>query len=171
MDYVHYLYSLLPKGSIWPTAPADAPEFADLITSLAAEPARIHADADIVPLIWIDIPDDFLVDFERILSLDAGELSNDDRRAAINALLAANQGISLSAMQSFVSAWNKAGAVVTDHDYPLFKMNVGAMGDPLRGEQWAATFTVTYPGPADPAFEASITAATPPQNTVIFVVV
>jgi uncharacterized protein YmfQ (DUF2313 family) len=128
-------------------------------------------DAERIPLIWIDIPTEWLADFERLLSLEAGDLTEDERRAAINGLLAVNEGISLSAMQAYVNAWNLAGAVVTDTDYPLFKMGVGAMGDAIRGDQWAATFTVTYPGPANPAFEAAMVAVTPPQNSIVFVVV
>lgn len=168
IDYVKQIYGLLPKGPIWPEGPGDSPIWDTLINALSLEWARVSTDAARLPLIWLDTPDEFLEDFERLLSLDRGVLTDAQRRAQVNAKLAFNRGINFDDIDAIAAA---LGATVTQHEYPVFHMNVGAMGDALRGEQWLATFTVTYGGPADAALEAAMLAAAPPNTTVIFVVV
>lgn len=168
IDYVKQIYGLLPKGKIWPEGPGDSPVWDTLINALSLEWARISTDAERLPLIWLDIPDEFLEDFERLLGLERGALNAAARRAQINAKLAFNRGIAFDDIDAVAAA---LGATVTEHEYVLFRMNHGAMGDPLRGEQWLATFTVTYVGPADTALEAAMLAAAPPNTTVLFVVV
>lgn len=168
MNYAFLFYHLLPQGDIWPKEPGDSPVWDALISALSLEPQRIEDDAASIPAIWTDIPDLWLEDFERLLSLSRGTLSNSDRRAQINAKLSSNAGITLADMQAIATAY---GATVTHHQYPLFLMGVGAMGDPLRGEQWAATMTVTYTGPQNIAFETVFLASAPPNNSVVFVVV
>jgi uncharacterized protein YmfQ (DUF2313 family) len=169
VDYVHLIYHLLPKGQVWPAGAGEVPVWDALVNAIASEFTRVHADAERIASIWIDIPDEWLEDFERILALDRGALSDSARRTQINTKLAQFAGISTDDYQTIADAL-KASTTITRGEYPLFRMNVGAMGDAIRGEQWWATMTVTYPGPADPVFEAAFSATIPPNNSVIYVV-
>jgi uncharacterized protein YmfQ (DUF2313 family) len=167
MDYAFLIYHLLPQGPIWPRESGDAPWWDALISALAAEFGRIHEDAQRLLSIWIDIPDEWLEDFERLLGLSSGVLTNSQRRSQINAKFAQNSGISFPDIDATAATW---GATVAQHQFSLFLMNQGAMGDPLRGEQWLATITITYVGATDPALEAALRAAVPPNNSIIFAV-
>jgi uncharacterized protein YmfQ (DUF2313 family) len=167
-DYTDLLYALLPRGEIWPKEPNDAPAWHALLEALAQEPARVDAAAFAIADAWIEFPTELLVDFERILSLTAGASSIATRRAAIIAKLASNGGPSLPDMQSIADAF---GATVTQHVYSLFTMGIAAMGAALRSDQWAATWTVTYTGPASSTLESAMLAAAPLNTTLLFVVI
>lgn len=168
MDYAKLILHLLPRGDIWPQESGEQPIWDEAINALAAEPQRIADDASRIADIWIDIPTEYLDDFERLLGLSRGILSDSARRSAINTQLALNNGISFADIQALAAVWS---ATVTQHEYTIFIMNVGAMGDALRSEQWLATYTITYTGPQNLALEAAMRAVAPPNNTVLFVVV
>lgn len=166
--YADLFRHLLPRGPVWPAQENEAPWWDALLDGLSAEFERVHADAERLLAIWIDIPDEWLEDFERVFGLERAELTDVERRAQVNAKLASNVGLSLSDIQGVADAF-AVSAVVEDLQYPLFRMGQGAMGDPIYGYQWAATYTITYDGPTNAVFEAAMRAVIPPNNSIVFI--
>lgn len=170
-DYVALIYSLLPRGAVWPSEPGDAPDFDGLIDAVSHEWARVHqAGEDFLDAFLPDTASTFLPDWERILGLSASGLTEEQRRAQIISQLRRKGDPNLPNIQTIADSWGN-GAVVSVGDFPLFYMGVGAMGDALAGDAWASTVLITYDAPADAAFEAAMRAAVPIHTYVVFEVV
>lgn len=167
-DYVRAIYAMLPRGSIWPVEPGDAPDFDALIDATSHEFARVHQNGE-------DFLDDFLPDtstsllprWESLLGLVAGSLTDAQRRAQIIAQLRRRSDPTRANLQAIADSWG-LGATVYDHAYELFLMGQGQMGDPLHGEVWIYTVLVVYPGPGNAAFEDTIRASVPAHVLVVF---
>lgn len=105
--------------------------------------------------------------WERLMGLDGTGLSLDDRRARILSKWRGYPTATLDTIQSVADAWN-IGAVVTENSFDLFQMGMSGMGDPIGGDIWAVTLVVTYPGPANAGFEASVRAVVLPTTNTLF---
>lgn len=157
----------MPQGPAWD----DGIELDLLYRALTGDGAQVHGDADQFIVDFLpDTSTAFLADWERVLGLLPGVLSDADRRAQIVTRLRGFGDPTLANVQGAADAWGN-GAVVTDHDYPLFRMGLSSMGDALRGDRWVSTVTITYNGPASPAFEAAMRARVPLTVVIIFVVI
>lgn len=171
--YKDWFYRHMPRGPVWPQDAQSTPVWDSLLDALAQEPARI--DAYIFDLLKAFIPsavmgEGMLDVWETLLNLtpQIGD-SAETRATAIMALLGQYLSPSLPEIQAYADLFG-VGAAITQHEYPLFVMGVSAMGAPLRGDQWAHTWTVTYNAPQSGTFEASIRAVAPQHTTVLFVV-
>ncbi len=169
-EHLTAIYALLPKGAVWPLEPGDSPSFDGLLDALAQEFDRIDADAD--GQLADFFPDEAvasLPDWERILGLTSTGLSTEQRQAQILAQLRRRADPTLVNMTIAAQSWGP-GIVVEDRQYPLPQYGRAVYGDKLYGYVWLTVITITYPGPANPAFEAQMIAFAPLHSTIIFVV-
>lgn len=175
-SYRNELISRMPRGKIWPALDGDATNWNSLLDALANEPARINADASdlLFDELFPDTANLTLADWERAYGLTSYGLTDDDRRAQLLARYRRRGNPTLANVQSVADAFPLATAIVSHHDYTLFRMGISAMGDPLRSDAWLSTVLVKYdsvaypPGDAFDAFAAAIRAAVPLHAYIVF---
>lgn len=164
--------AMFPRGIIWFDTTSGTETKEKAVRAMAKEPARLFEEFE--AFLEAYMPDtcsgDGLEGWERILQLESSGLTEAERRAQVLTVLRGNTDPTLANLQLVADAWNN-GAVVTEHDYQLFLMGVGAMGDPLLGDAWLSTLTITYTGPQSPAFEAAMRAAVQITVSMVFVVI
>jgi uncharacterized protein YmfQ (DUF2313 family) len=171
-EYKALLYRVFPRGKVWPVDIDTTPVWDSLLDAMALEPARIDAAArqlltDFIPT--ADMGYGLLDLWENWLGLTPQAVDSGAARVfAIRAKLAEFMGASPPELQAFADL-SGLSAIVSHHEYPLFRMGLGAMGDPLRSPQFAATWTVTYHGAQDLDFEAAMCSVSPPNTTLLFV--
>ena len=163
--------AMFPRGIIWFDSTSGTEIKEMTVRALVKEPARLFEEFE--AYLEAYMPDtasgDGLEGWERILGLDPSGLTEAERRAQVIAKLRGNNDPTLDNIQDILDAWGN-GAVITEHDYDAFELGTSAMGDHI-GASWNAVLTITYNGPANPAFEASVLAVIPAHVTVFFVVV
>jgi uncharacterized protein YmfQ (DUF2313 family) len=165
------IFALLPRGKIWPLEEGDAANMDALFDAAAQEPDRVQQDADdLLSDLYPDVATQSLPDWERILGLTSAGLTAEQRRAQILGQLRRRADPTIANITIAAQSWGP-GIVVEHQQYHEFRMGVGVMGDPLRGDAWLTVVTISYPGPASTAFEAAMRASVPLHCTIIFVVI
>lgn len=173
LDLYHQMaVHLFPRGIAWFDSGTSGTETKeDAVRALAKEPARLFEEYE--AYLESYMPDtasgEGLAGWERILALDPTGLTEAERRAQVLTKLRGNSDPTLANLQLQADAWSN-GAIVTEHDYSAFQMGVSSMGDSI-GSAWLTVLTVTYNGPANPAFEASMRAGLQYHVTIYFIVV
>ncbi len=164
--------SRLPEGPIWPNTDGDGTsDLEGLVRALCSE--QVAVDADIDQLLLDFFPDTcgvngtFLDLWEALLALTPLGLSNTARQNAILAKLRTRSDPTLINIQLVATSFG-VGAIVSQHDFPAFRMGVSAMGDGI-GSAWIAVVTLTYPGPQNEPLEAAVRDALP-IHTYLYVV-
>jgi uncharacterized protein YmfQ (DUF2313 family) len=170
-DYKDLFYRLMPKGPVWPVDATSTPVWDSLLEALSQEPARISAVLKALPAALIptsDMGSELLDLWEAILGLSPAD-TDPERVVAIRGVLNLHLSPSIAELQAYADVFD-VGAVVTHHEYQLFLCSSDCNAT-VRGDQWLATWTVTYNGPQSDTFEAAILAVAPVHTTVLFVVV
>lgn len=171
-DFKELLYRLMPKGPVWPVDAEATPVWDSLLDALSQEPARVSAALQSIPEALIPsatMRAELLDAWEEILALTSQAADSTATRAtAILAKLGENLSPNLPELQAYATAL-KASAVVTHHEYPRF-LCTSVVGEAVNGVQFLVTWTVTYDGPQDEAFETAMRAVQPAHTTLLFVV-
>jgi uncharacterized protein YmfQ (DUF2313 family) len=163
------LARLLPPGPAWTGGAQGNEVLSDVLLALAGEGGRFQDDADqLLEDFFPDTTVGMLPDWERVLRLSAGTLSDEQRRFQIISLLRGFGDPNVPNIQAAADAWH-VGAVVDSHPYGLFRMGVGAMGDSLSGDGWVFTYTITYDSPRSLEFEAAMIALAPLHTSIVFI--
>lgn len=166
LDRARSLRALLPPGPIWDQDPELWPQ----CKGLSAEAARNQADLEkLVEDFFPDTSVNFLADWERLLGLKPGDLTDAERRTQILAKLRGYGDPSLPNITAIVAAFGR-NAVIENRPYSQFIVGTSAMGTPLRGDDWVSTMRITYDGPSSPQLEAAVSAALPLNVTPEFLV-
>lgn len=153
-EHALLLKKLLPEGPIWSTSDqtdgTDA--FSLLLLALGGEGALVDTAAE--ELLTLVIPDTASCDldaWERILGLpDACNaeltLSDVERLAAITGRLRGRGSVSLENITDILLAYRTGigTATVLDRTTPQFRVGTTAVGQPVRGDQWLATWIAEY---------------------------
>ncbi len=167
-EHLTAIYALLPRGKVWPLEPGDSSSLDGLLDALAQEFDRIDADAD--GQLADFFPDEAvasLPDWERILGLSAGSLTDEQRQAQILSKLRRRGDPTLANVTTIAQSWGP-GITVSVGNYPLFVMNIGRMGGSLRSEAWTTVIDIYYPGAYSAEFESTMIASVPLHTTIFF---
>jgi uncharacterized protein YmfQ (DUF2313 family) len=151
-EHVGVLKRLLPSGPAWPTSEQsdDTDDFTLLLTALAQEPARIDAAYELI--LNELIPDNALTDlasWERVLALPEDctrevERTDAERLAAIRGKLRGRGAVNRAYLETVMAGLRGAAVSLLDRSTPQFRVGTSAVGQPVRGEQWLATWILEY---------------------------
>lgn len=163
-DHADSFARRLPSGEAWPDNTDGTWEYDALIRALSSEPAEV--DTDILELAENFFPDtsvDFLPDWERLLDLSKGSLSDAERQAQILAALRRSTSrADRASIESVLRARRGDDTLCVLHKlFSCFRAGDGA-GGACWGPQGEATYVCEYMADvlaADPADFESWTSA------------
>ena len=165
------LARLLPPGPAWDGGSTGNELFPSLLRVLAGDGARVQLDLEqLVADFFPDTSTAFLDDWERVLALKKGSLTQAERRVQILAKLRGYGDPSLPSIEGIAVTF-APDAFITNRPYLQFRVGVSTMGDGLYGDAFTSVFRVTYTGPRNTQLEDAVNAAKPLHTFAEFVTV